>query len=516
MPNLAFQGKNVGKLAKNVNIIGVGNVTVDEEGNVTLRLGQNLNSSLFHDTDGTTTGTVAATTGTITGTRVLADGTSKAIWLKGTNTVTVATAGQIHFDDNATATFQLKVNDKTFTFGPIIGDGTYGTDTNVAKLVVSGFGTEANTATGATGYSGKIAITFNAGAMEFEDGYVSVELKQTAGTAGATKVFNKSNLFYLVNDTATKADVTEATVALSNITTKTLSGVSYITGATVSYGATIANVGNPATKAASTSPVMFANDVWAAGNTANVTYNATTATATATLINGQFAAADTTVEVSAQNINGKGTKATASLNKALLVDSTVTTGATDTFEPFNDEARRINAKGAAWISTASLADGAAGSEGLMIAKGQLIYPAGDFTGTNDGLGGIVGSAQPIYTGKVSGTRTYIRKLYKDASMPGGTIQINSSASLESAINEGTLKIEIAKAQPTGDATDVWYDICFRTVGAQPAKGIGKSNTVYGTLNKLVYEFSDGNANKDLWIRITMTADVAVLKDITLL
>ena len=39
MPNLAFQGKNVGKLAKNVNIIGVGNVTVDEEGNVTLRLG---------------------------------------------------------------------------------------------------------------------------------------------------------------------------------------------------------------------------------------------------------------------------------------------------------------------------------------------------------------------------------------------------------------------------------------------------------------------------------------------
>jgi hypothetical protein len=39
MPDLSFQGRSVGKLAKSVNIIGVGNVAVDEDGNITLRLG---------------------------------------------------------------------------------------------------------------------------------------------------------------------------------------------------------------------------------------------------------------------------------------------------------------------------------------------------------------------------------------------------------------------------------------------------------------------------------------------
>lgn len=358
MPDLKFQGQDVGKLAKSINIVGVGNVTVDDDGNVTIRLGENLNSSSFNTKDSSETNGTASASYTTTGTRTLADGTSANIWLLGTNTVTITTAGKIHFDDTTT-TFVLVVGDKTFTLGPISKSDTY-TDAAQAgaKLVVTNWGAEAKAATGATGYSANVTFTINIEALGFADGYVDLSLKHMKAGAIVGKEYAVSNMFYLVNETTQKANATAATVTLSATASnvKVLSGVSYLTGGTVTYTATVDHVGVPATNGATTSPVTFDCAGWAVDKTADVAYNATSASATASLVTGQYASTATTVTATAKNINGAGTTASASLGKALLVDTTTVKASTDTIEYFDTETKRLQSDmTTAWVSATSLA-----------------------------------------------------------------------------------------------------------------------------------------------------------------
>lgn len=131
MPTLKFQGKNVGNLANSINIIGVGNVSVDENGNVTLRLGENLNSSLFNNTDGTTTGTAEHFGATTSSVIVKNTGAKESVWKKGsTNKITATTAGKIHFNADGAEAFKLTVTGGTditsaYVFGAITGAGYY-------------------------------------------------------------------------------------------------------------------------------------------------------------------------------------------------------------------------------------------------------------------------------------------------------------------------------------------------------------------------------------------------------
>ena len=512
MPDLKFQGQDVGKLAKSINIVGVGNVSVDDDGNVTIRLGENLNSSSFNTKDSNETNGTASASYTTTGSRTLADGTSANVWLLGTNKITINTAGKIHFDDDTT-TFVLVVGGKTFTFGPITKSTTYKDAAQTgAQLVVSNWGAEAKSATGATGYSANVSFTINVESLGLTtDGYVDLSLKHMKAGAIVGKEYAISNMFYLVNDTTTKANATSATVSLSATTSnvKTLSGVSYLTGGTVTYTATVDHVGVPATNGATTSPVTFDNSGWAADKTADVAYNATTASATASLVTGQYASTATTVAVSAKNVNGTGTTTSASLGKALLVDTATATASTDTIEYFDTEAKRLQSDmSTAWVSTTSLAAASGeGATGLMIKGGQLKYPAGTFTGCNDGFGGIVGANQPDYSG-CTGERFYARKFVKTGSIPSATFTLTHTASIATFIDAASTAATKMWVEVSKNGT-VWYDI--NTAGIGTARNLGTTSSSF------TFEFTDGVATGGMFFRIRMASKsvTAVINQVTM-
>lgn len=512
MPDLKFQGQDVGKLAKSINIVGVGNVSVDDDGNVTIRLGENLNSSSFNTKDSNETNGTASASYTTTGSRTLADGTSANVWLLGTNKITINTAGKIHFDDDTT-TFVLVVGGKTFTFGPITKSTTYKDAAQTgAQLVVSNWGAEAKSATGATGYSANVSFTINVESLGLAAGYVDLSLKHMKAGAVVGKEYAIDNMFYLITETTQKANVTAAAVTLTNTTAKVRSGVSYLKSGTVTYTATVENVGNPATNAATTSPVIFDNSGWAADKTVNIDYNVTAVTkdnTVTTLVTGQYAADKTTVAVSTKNVNGTGTTMSASLGKALLIDVATETESTETIEYFDTETKRLQSDmSTPWDSTTSLAAASGeGATGLMLKGGQLKYPAGTFTGYNDGYNNIVGANQPDYSG-CTGERFYARWFEKTGSIPSATFTIAHTASIATFIDAASTAATKMWVEVSKNGTK-WYDI--------NTAGIGTARTLGTTSSTFKFEFTDGVATGGMFFRIRMASKsvTAVINQVTM-
>lgn len=495
-PVLKFNGAAVGVLNNEINIIGDGNVSV-VNGKITLRLGPNLNSSAFNTNDGhADRGTAAASaTGIPTAKKVLANGDStNVVWLTGGD-ITVKHSNTMHFDDNK-STFKCTIGDKVYNFGPITGNGTYkypaDSTTPEAQVVISSWTAEPKT--GATGYCAKAVFTFSVARMSLADGKYRVTVEHVGSTGAA--VFN-TGYFYLVNDATTKAVASNAAVSLTGTSAKTISGVSYLTAGTVSASADIADAFTPASNGASGSTVSYDINGWASDPTADtLTYaeNGKSSASSTTLTDGQYAADATTVKITPTNINGNGTAATASLGKALLIDKTSQGTGTDLTEPFESETRRLTEDLEAWDSTWSLADGADGAEGLMIQSGALIYPKGTYTNCNDGFNKIVGANQPDYSA-CTGVRSYVRKLYKNASLGGGTFSITHNKSLSSFVTAGTLTFEVSK-----NGSD-WYDITKLVKDG----GIGTAFTWGSTSTSITFAFTDGTADKNIYVRIAMAS-----------
>ena len=495
-PVLKFNGAAVGVLNNEINIIGDGNVSV-VNGKITLRLGPNLNSSAFNTNDGhADRGNAAASaSGLPTVKNVLADGTAPAVvWVKGGD-ITVKHSNTMHFDGTE-STFKCTIGDKVYTFGPIVGNGTYkfpaDSDTPEAKVVISGWAAEPKT--GATGYCGKAEFTFSVARMGLADGKYRVTVEHIGSTGAA--VFN-TDYFYLVNDSTTKASASNAVVTLTGTSAKTVSGVSYLTAGTVNASATIADAFNPASYSASGSTVTYVINGWAnnpSNDTLTFAENGASSGKSTTLKHGEFAADATTVTITPTNINGTGTAAVASLGKALLIDKTTAGTTGDVAESFDNESRRLTEGLVAWDSADSLADGAAGAEGLMVKNGALIYPVGTYTGFNDGFNGIVGANQPDYSA-CTGERSYVRKLYKNASLGGGTFTITHNKSLSSFVTAGTLKFEVSKDGST------WYDITKLVKDG----GIGTAFNWGTTSSSVTFAFTDGAADKNIYVRIAMAS-----------
>lgn len=495
-PVLKFNGAAVGVLNNEINIIGDGNVSV-VNGKITLRLGPNLNSSAFNTNDGhADRGSAAASaSGIPTAKKVLANGDStNVVWLTGGD-ITVNHSNTMHFDDN-NSTFKCTIGDKVYNFGPITGNGTYkfpaDSDTPEAKVVISGWTAEPKT--GATGYCAKAVFTFSIARMNLADGKYRVTVEHVGSTGAA--VFN-TGYFYLVNDATTKAVASDASVTLTKTSAKTISGVSYLTAGTVTASATIADAFTPASSGASGSSVAYAINGWASNPSADTLAfadNGASSASSTTLTNGQFAADATKVTITPSNINGNGTAAVASLGKALLIDKTAQGAGNDLSEPFESETRRLNEALEAWDSTGSLADGAAGAEGLMIKSGALLYPTGNYVGCNDGFNNIVGANQPDYSA-CTGERSYIRKFYKNASLGGGTFTITHSKSLSTFVTAGTLKLEVSK-----NGSD-WYDITKLVKDG----GIGTAFTWGTSSTSITFAFTDGAADKNIYARIAMAS-----------
>jgi hypothetical protein len=236
-----------------IQFIGDCKVTYRNDGQIVIRIGENLNSSAFNNTDGQTDG--AASYGdnsdTYPATRMTKNANSQSVWMKGTSdTVTITTANKIHFDDNANSKFNVVVTangkESTYTCGPITGNGTYGTVPCV--LTVTNWATEAKTEAGATGFEANISIVLTLSSIVTEEGTVSFNVT-CQGTEGG-KAYGKTVAYFIV-DNATKPAVSNFTAKLTTHATQTYGGITSVKSGTVTYAATVANLNAPATDAAS-------------------------------------------------------------------------------------------------------------------------------------------------------------------------------------------------------------------------------------------------------------------------
>lgn len=266
-----------------IQFIGDCKVTYRNDGQIVIRIGENLNSSTFNTQDGQTDGTASFTDNSDTyPTSKMVNGftSAKSVWLKGTSdTITITTAGKIHFDDAKGTKFTVKVtaNGSTtpveYICGPVVGNGTYGTAPCV--LTVTDWATEKKTDDGATGYEANISITITLSSIVTKAGDVSFDITST-GTEGA-KSFGK-NVAYFIVDTTTMPQVSNFTAKLTEESTKEYAGITYISSGTVTYAGTVANLNVPATDASNGASIQF-------NNTGN--YAADVAKAAQTIYDGQ-------------------------------------------------------------------------------------------------------------------------------------------------------------------------------------------------------------------------------------
>ena len=411
-----------------VKFIGDCKVSYGADGQIVIRIGENLNSSTFNNTDGKTIGTATKThSGTKTAT-LTGESSSKTVWLKGTNTVTVTTTGKIHFDDNTTNTFKLTIKGKdangdvtkVFTFGEITGNKTYSDATLTgATLTVSNFAQETNTSAGATGYEGNVSFSIDVHSLGFTDGYVSLEIQQF-GTAQA-KVYTADNMFWLITDTTTKASVSNVIAKWSSDpTTYTESGITTIKSGTVQYSAILADISNPASQNAGNSYVQLTNTKDFAADLSNQTVSIDSTSiskTTTTLTSGFYADTANCLSVSASNINGSAGTVTGSLyatdGTTLMQKLDIYTGSTDSSIT---EANRRTTDGQAWDSTAAL-----GANDLQVYHGYIQYPANtNFSGANNA------NANRDYTALQSGEKYIILYYSAAGTQKGGSITLTGS------------------------------------------------------------------------------------------
>lgn len=412
-----------------VKFIGDCKVTYGADGQIVIRIGQNLNSSTFNNTDGKTVGTATKTHSGTKSATLTGQSSSKTVWLAGTkNEVKVTTTGKIHFDDNTSNLFKLTIsgNDsngavsKEFTFGPITGNSTY-TDATLtgASLVVTNFAQETNTSAGATGYEGNVSFTVDVKALAFVDGYVSLKIQQT-GTAQA-KVYTANNMFWFITDTTTKASVSGVKAQWDAApATITQSGITTVTSGTVKYSATLADVSNPASQNASNSYVQLTNTDNFAADLANQTVgidaNSISKTTT-TLSSGFYEDTAACLSVSASNINGSAGAVTGDFydvdGVTAISKLDIYTGATDSSIL---EVNRKQSDGSDWDSTAVLS-----ANDLQVYHGEICYPKNiNFSGAN----GV--NANRNYTTLQTGDKYIILYYSAAGTQKGGTITLEGS------------------------------------------------------------------------------------------
>ena len=219
----------------NIKFIGNCKVIYGDSGQITIRIGDNLNSSLYNGKDGISTTTVASEKSGDSAGVPSADyknvsaangstsfqifkGTAKITANSGTAQTTAAGAtdgtngNEVHFDDNANGKFKVYISkngtEEVYVVGPITANGAYygklnGQGNNVTGIVcsVTQFGTEPKSDKGATGYSGCVNFTITpsgiyAGSTAFQ--FTKIEMCE-GDSKVATWTNSKTNgtYFYL-------------------------------------------------------------------------------------------------------------------------------------------------------------------------------------------------------------------------------------------------------------------------------------------------------------------------------
>ena len=349
-----------------VKFIGNCKVQYNDDGTITIRIGDNLNSSLYNTTDGISNATVTgAKNGDVSATPSAdysgANGSTAFRVFQTGDTITASTgttaavAGgatdgtngtTTHFDDNANGKFKvyIKKGDTTETYvvGPITANGTYygklnGEGNNVTGIacVVTNWGEEAMSAKGATGYMANVNFTLTPASIYSDSTTFQVVKIEMCEGDSAVATWNASSAvngtYMYIKETTTPGTPDTVDYTLSNVTEKWISGVKYYTTDTkATPSATgITNVGYPATQG---NKVVFSTSggEWTTGEnitasnkfdnwtTAKDVSTGTVTGTTQSLKYGEFS--NPQITATPHNINGNGTaKTSTKTNNALLV-----------------------------------------------------------------------------------------------------------------------------------------------------------------------------------------------------
>ena len=538
MPVLKFQGQEVGKLAKEIDIIGIGNVSVDPvTGKIQLRLGENLNCCVWNGTDGISTTTVSSAksgdvAGTVsgdysavsaTGSKRIFYGTDKITANAGTAATTAdgatkANGNEVHFNDNATGYFLVNIKEGTSTevttyrVGPVTGNATLtGTLNGVAvsgiSCAITNFGEEPKKASGATGYSGCVNFTLTPAdifgeSKDFQ--LVSIEQVNIADagleTEAITSVSTWTNTatngvyFYLKENTVKPGTPSAVSYDFASVTTKKISGVTYITTAsTFKVSASgLTNLGYPVADGTYVK-VATSGDAWFTGFNNSGTGTLTTYTtqkdvamsfesAAVSPLIGKWGAPE--VKVTGHNLIGDGTGLASAKGIDLLVC---------------DANGYVTSSHGSFAGSEELAAGE-----LAVYDGRLVYPTAiSVDGYNEAV--VADLEQPDYSA-VTGARSYTKEFTLGGTTPSCKITMTHAASIQSAINAGTLKVEIKTVGGT------WKDV--KATGLMQATSSFAAGT--STLDIVFDSASDyPTATSGTAVRITMSSAVAEIKNITL-
>jgi hypothetical protein len=450
LPEIVFNNKGTDEtktMGPKIKFIGNCNVVQDPStGELTIRIGDNLNSSTFNNTDGITTGTAkySDNNSTYPTTRITKAAGSQSIWKKGTSdVVTITTTEKIHFDDATKTTFTVKVNANgetyTYTCGPVTGNGTFGSAPCV--LTVSNWAAETKSSEGATGYMATISIALTLSSIVTKEGSVSFEVSCT-GTAGAL-AYKPGAVAYFIVDGTTAPSVSNFTAKLTTHATQTYGGITSVKSGTVTYVATVANLNAPATDAAAGASIEVTNDGFAAGvsKAAQTTYDGTiTKTGALTTTTKTYATGDFDATFTAWNINSS---ASASATLTDKDGNAITKLYVDAAAPNASilSTNRVTLASTTKADKVAYTDAAAPADGdLMVYQAALQYPQAFIDNTVFGNSGYTapsttGDKEALFWFSASGTENSCTLTINGSGLNGTNVKSvtfgNSVANLKS-------------------------------------------------------------------------------------
>lgn len=463
LPEIVFNNKGTDEtktMGPKIKFIGNCNVVQDPStGELTIRIGDNLNSSTFNNTDGITTGTAtyADNTTSYPTTRITKAAGSQSIWKKGTNDVVTITTTKnqqgtlekIHFDDAEKTIFTVKVTSAgtttTYTCGPVTGNGTFGSAP--CLLTVTNWAKETRSDEGATGYMANISIALTLSSIVTTEGSVSFEVSCT-GTAGAL-AYKPAAVAYFIVDGTTAPAVSNFTAKLTAHTTQTYGGITSVKSGTVTYAATVANLNAPATDVAGGASIQVTNDGFAAGvsKAAQTTYDGTiTKTGALTTTTKTYATGDFDATFTAWNINSSAS-ASATLTDAsgnaftkLYVDASVPNASILS-------TNRVTLASTTKADKVAYADAAApGADDLMVYQGKLQYPQAFIDNTVFGNSGYTAPS-------TTGDKAALFWFAAAGTEPNGILTINGSGLTGTNVKSVTFGNSVANLKPLSDYTE---------------------------------------------------------------
>lgn len=534
MPTLKFQGNEVGNFANSINIIGIGNVTVDESGNITLRLGENLNCSEFNKTDGISDASITTTaTGadSLTIAKTLFAGSYNSVFRgtddyitakSGTTKTTATVAGDsVHFNNTSDKiSVNLILNGGAVTnismqIPTITGSATSGAVTlSGVTCTLTNWQQEPNKAKGATGYCANIAIKIVPSSILTAAGTIKIDsINVIDGVSNAVigGTVTHDKVYYWLTDDTVPGKPTSASYTIS-AKEKTISGVRYLTTASTitPTASNITNVGYPAMYSTKVK-VSPKGSTWfnAKSETeTSVLTTWTTVSGTAMTFTGNTIGilrgtwVDPELSVTAYNNNADGVGSAESDTSATDFGTLYVCDANgyinDSNGTFTDSSRLNSAFTGAYTSTDL---SVSGNTDLQTWNGCIIYPATNYSTYNTKVG-TTANANPDYS-ECTGTRYAYFKFEKpDTTIAKGTISFGTVDEMTQAILDGgTFKIELA-----GDS-NVWMNL--NSIKKVPT--LGTSSTIFFEIPQPA-NYGDGL----LKCRVSMTKGCTVqLKSISL-